>query len=227
MDKVDRSMDAQFAAETPTAGGSRGAQSRAALIRAGSELLIERGQVDFTLADLAKRSGLNGALVKYYFGNKDALLFEVLMEPIRAGIASLKKLSELDVPAKVKLEYHVAGLLRTNWKYPYLNQLVEYFTALGEKPYITAIQEELLKPTIALQQGILNEGVKAGEFRPVEHEFFYFSLSGLCNELVRSRTAREFIFNYVEVSAERREGYARYVCDLFLNGLLRRDAPNS
>ena len=38
---------------------------------AASELMIERSSIDVSLSDIAQKSGVNAALVKYHFGNKD------------------------------------------------------------------------------------------------------------------------------------------------------------
>ena len=44
------------------------------LLVAASELMIERSSIEVSLSDIAQKSGVNAALVKYHFGNKDGLL---------------------------------------------------------------------------------------------------------------------------------------------------------
>ena len=48
---------------------------RSALIRATTELILERG-VSVSVRDIAERAGVNHGLVHTYFGSKDALLTE-------------------------------------------------------------------------------------------------------------------------------------------------------
>ena len=48
------------------------------LLVAASELMIERASIEVSLADIAQKSGVNAALVKYHFGNKDGLLLGLL-----------------------------------------------------------------------------------------------------------------------------------------------------
>ena len=39
------------------------------LLVAASELMIERSAIEVSLSDIAQKSGVNAALVKYHFGN--------------------------------------------------------------------------------------------------------------------------------------------------------------
>src|SRR2546423_14041941 len=48
------------------------------LLVAASELMIERASIEVSLSDIAQKSGVNAALVKYHFGNKDGLLLALL-----------------------------------------------------------------------------------------------------------------------------------------------------
>ncbi len=51
----------------------------AKLLKAAGELMTERNSIDISLSELAKKSGINAALVKYHFGNKDGLLLALLV----------------------------------------------------------------------------------------------------------------------------------------------------
>ncbi|WP_256849209.1 TetR/AcrR family transcriptional regulator, partial [Pantoea sp. Ft+CA_17] len=48
------------------------------LLLAASELMIESNSIEVSLSEIAQRSGVNAALVKYHFGNKDGLLLALL-----------------------------------------------------------------------------------------------------------------------------------------------------
>ena len=61
----------------PKASAAKSLTAEKLLVAAG-ELMIERNSVDISLADIAQKSGVNAALVKYHFGNKDGLLLALL-----------------------------------------------------------------------------------------------------------------------------------------------------
>jgi len=67
--------------------------ARDALLRSARELLVERGARHVSIREIAGRAGVNLSQIYYYFGSKDALRAEVLLEamtefdPTRAGQA--------------------------------------------------------------------------------------------------------------------------------------------
>ena len=56
---------------------------------AASELMIERASIEVSLSDIAQKSGVNAALVKYHFGNKDGLLLSLLERDAAGPIQTL------------------------------------------------------------------------------------------------------------------------------------------
>ena len=71
-------MASQLTTSVPTRlPGGRNATAEKLLV-AASELMIERSSIEISLSDIAQKSGVNAALVKYHFGNKDGLLLALL-----------------------------------------------------------------------------------------------------------------------------------------------------
>ena len=81
-------MKVQIEAE----GGSSTAESRERLLEAAGQLMAERGTTDISLSEIAARSGVNSALVKYYFGNKAGMLMALLRRRLGQGMADLQQL---------------------------------------------------------------------------------------------------------------------------------------
>jgi len=53
-------------------------QRRAAILEAAIEVLASDGIAETTTRKIAARAGVNQAMLRYYFGSKDELLFAVL-----------------------------------------------------------------------------------------------------------------------------------------------------
>ena len=63
------------------------------LLVAASELMIERASIEVSLSDIAQKSGVNAALVKYHFGNKDGLLLALLARDAATEMSQLEYLN--------------------------------------------------------------------------------------------------------------------------------------
>ena len=64
------------------------------LLVAASELMIERASIEVSLSDIAQKSGVNAALVKYHFGNKDGLLLALLARDAATEMSQLEYLHQ-------------------------------------------------------------------------------------------------------------------------------------
>ncbi|MGV0853469.1 TetR/AcrR family transcriptional regulator [Mycolicibacterium phlei] len=71
---------------SPAAEGSRGG-TRAALIEATAQVMLEEGYAAATSRRVAKRAGVRPALVHYYFPTMDDLFLAVLREGAEANLA--------------------------------------------------------------------------------------------------------------------------------------------
>src|SRR6516164_6997089 len=81
------------------------------LLVAASELMIERSSIDVSLSDIAQKSGVNAALVKYHFGNKDGLLLSLLARDAANEVANLEYLLAQPISPTAKLKLHIAGII--------------------------------------------------------------------------------------------------------------------
>src|ERR1700740_2607638 len=90
------------------------------LLAAASELMIERNSIEVSLSDLAQRSGVNAALVKYHFGNKEGLLLALLARDAETQIAHLEHLLKQPISPTEKLKLHIAGIINAYYRFPYM-----------------------------------------------------------------------------------------------------------
>ena len=209
-----------IASTAPSAKGA--ATTKGRLISAARELMIERNAVDFSLQDVASRSGLNSALVKYHFGNKDGLMLAILERDAGHAVAQMQRLAALDISATAKLEAHVRGVIETYYRYPYLNRLVHLTMHERGEQAAEQVARFFVTPLVAFQKALLDAGIASGEFKPVDPIFFYHSVIGACEHLFSSRLAMRRVFGADDINDDLCRRYTAHVVDLVGHGLLRR-----
>ncbi|HKX36569.1 MAG TPA: TetR/AcrR family transcriptional regulator, partial [Rhizorhapis sp.] len=81
--------------------------SRAVLLNSAGALMVERGTIEISLSDIAKHSGLNSALVKYYFGTKQRMMLALLEDVLGRGLDQLEGLIAMDLDPVEKIKLHI------------------------------------------------------------------------------------------------------------------------
>ncbi|WP_188054217.1 TetR family transcriptional regulator [Sphingosinithalassobacter sp. CS137] len=197
-----------------------GIASADALLNATSALMTERNSVDVTFVDIAQRSGLNSALIRYHFGNKAGLFMALLERDAGGTFGNLDALVEADMPAPQKMRHHISGVIKTYYRYPYMNRLVGALSIDTDSETARFIAERFTKPLAAAQKAILEQGVREGAFRDVDPMLFYFSLIGACDHLFHARHSLKYAFGIDEITDEMRRGYADHITELLMESIL-------
>ena len=212
-----------MAADVDTAAQTRAPNTKDRLMAAAREIMIERNAVEFSLQDVAARSGLNSALVKYHFGNKDGLLLAILERDAEQSLKQVDRLVARDMTATKKLAAHMAGIIDTYFHKPYMNRLVHMLIHERGDEASTAVLRFFVEPLAGYQRMILEQGVKSGEFKEVDPGFFYHAVGSACDALFRWHPEARRIWGVATITDAQRRRYADFVVDLVLNGLVRRD----
>jgi AcrR family transcriptional regulator len=222
---------------TQTALGKETPQQQSAtaakLLAAAGELMTERNSIDISLSELAKKSGINAALVKYHFGNKDGLLLALLVRDSRSEIENLDYLMRQPISPTEKLRLHIAGIIKAYHRFPYLNRLIHRLLYESNEASAKEVSRFFAKPVFEFQRKLLEEGVEAGEFRKVDPMLFYISLIGACDHLFHrqakrrrssngyGRTAMSPALGIGGVTDEMRRRYVTHMTELICGGILK------
>src|SRR4051812_5721289 len=153
------------------------------LLVAASELMIERNSIDVSLSDIAQKSGVNSALVKYHFGNKDGLLLALLARDAATEVTHLEYLLAQPIAPTAKLKLHIAGIIRAYFQFPYMNRLIHYLLHESSTEAANEVSKFFVGPLLDFQRRLLAEGVAAGEFRKLGPGLFYSSPIGARHHL--------------------------------------------
>src|ERR1700676_948353 len=190
------------------------------LLVAASELMIERSSIDVSLSDIAQKSGVNAALVKYHFGNKDGLLLALLARDAAIEVTHLEyRLAQPIAPA-AKLRLHIAGIIRAYRQFPYMNRLIHYLLHESSAAAADEVSKFFVAPLLDFQRRLLAEGVKAGEFRDVDPVLFYTSLIGACDHLFFGRHAMSRATGVGPVTDEVCRQYIKHMEALMCGGMM-------
>jgi AcrR family transcriptional regulator len=212
-----------MAADIDTAAQTRAPNTKDRLMAAARDIMIERNAVEFSLQDVAARSGLNSALVKYHFGNKDGLLLAILERDAVQSLKQVERLVARDMPATKKLAAHMAGIIDTYFHKPYMNRLVHLLIHERDDEASAAVLRFFVEPLAGYQRMILEQGVKSGEFKEVDPGFFYHAVGSACDALFRWHPESRRIWGVATINDAQRRRYADFVVDLVLNGLVKRE----
>lgn len=208
---------AASAAEPADDGLVTGSKQR--LIQAARDLMTERNTVDFSLQHVAARSGLNAALVKYHFGNKDGFLLAVLRSDIERELKRLELLVALRLSPTEKLTTHIEAMIDVYFRKPYMERLVHHLMHdRGDGPR-NEVLAFFVKPLARLERQILQEGIRNGEFKHVDPGFFYHAVGSLCDALIRWHPELWRVWG-IAVSDDQRRKYGRFVTGLVLDGVV-------
>ena len=193
--------------------------ARAQLLETASAIMREGDIVDISLSELSLRSGLNSALVKYYFGNKAGLMKALLDRDMAAITHTVDALLRKDMDPEAKLTLHLGKMVDTYYATPYLNRLLMRLVRDSDPEEAKRIAETYLTPLLGAYDRLIAEGVKAGVFRALDPQLFYFSATGAADRFFSARLVLRHCFDQDTLTAELRDRYKAHIIDLIMAGI--------
>jgi TetR/AcrR family transcriptional regulator len=196
------------------------AGARDQLLEAACQIMRDGDAVDLSLSELSLRSGLNSALVKYYFGNKSGLMLALLERDMSNVVSQLQALVAKEMDPEDKLRRHIGAVIDTYYTFPYLNRLLMRMIRDSAPSEAKRIADLYLKPLSDAYTALIQDGVKAGKFRDVDPQMFYFSVTGASDRFFNARQVLKHCYDQQEVSEEIRDRYREHTVELIMRGLL-------
>jgi TetR/AcrR family transcriptional regulator len=194
--------------------------AREQLIAAASQIMRDGDTIDLSLSELSLRAGLNSALVKYYFGNKSGLMQAVLDRDMSKIVSDLHALVAKDSPPEEKLRRHIGAVIDTYFAYPYLNRLLMRLVRDSAPTEAERIANLYLRPISSAYHRLITDGVKAGKFRDVDPQLFYFTVTGASDRFFSARQVLRHCFDQDDITEDMRDRYREHTVELIMRGLL-------
>ena len=195
--------------------------SREVLLKAASDLMIELGTPEVSLHAIARRAGVTAPLVKYYFGSKEGLLVALVERDTARSLVQLDELHAMAIDPLAKLKIHITGIVRTYSRYPYLVGLLNHLLRESRTEASERIKTSFVTPLIDAQRRLIEEGVAAGQIRPIDPDQLYFIIVGACQYLFSSRVAFADIMGSRLSDPAFARDFPGTVIDVIFNGLKR------
>jgi len=193
--------------------------TRELLLSATHELLYDRGGATVSISEICGRAGVNVAMVKYCFGNKNGLMLALITRITDSFGAELQQLAASDGDWRVKLDRHLREVVRNYMRYPYLTRvLMDQLRSADEEGH-RSLSKSLVIPMSDFHRQLLEEARRKGELsRPVDPVLFFFSVVGMCEFVFAAEPWLTFTFG-IELDDELVARYADHVSTLVLASL--------
>jgi TetR/AcrR family transcriptional regulator len=182
------------------------ASAREQLLDAAAAVMVERRSIEVSLQTIAARANLTG------------LLRALARRDTERALRQLQSLLEADIPADKMLRMHIRGIIRNYARRPYLNALFNRLLQDPASPSAREIKEELVEPLAAAQSRILEMGIAACLFRPIDPTLAYFLVIGACQYPFNNKVTVDGLLGR-ELDDATVTRYADFVADTLLRAI--------
>lgn len=170
----------------PGAGPTRPATARRELVENeiyehATRLFAERGFAGTSLQDIADALGITRPALYYYVKSKDELLAKLVTEVTHGPLTELEAVlarSELDAVAKLREVVRVIVVRRATQPARF-RLLIRSEAELPDE--LRTAYDTSKRAVLNVVAGVVEEGVRAGLFRPVDSRVAALGVLGMCN----------------------------------------------
>ncbi|WP_305097174.1 TetR/AcrR family transcriptional regulator [Croceibacterium aestuarii] len=198
----------------PTA--SESGVGRDALIEAARELLQELPPSQVTSTAIARRANADPALVRYYFGNRENLLFEVAKTIGDEGNRPLPPGDPLQL-----LEHMIRGTFRFTRSAKHMQRLMIEELDSSTVPEVRDKMREWNRQPVANYRRILDSDAE-GQLRDFDPLFMYLAVVGISDFFVSGAPLIELLVPPDADIEELGKRYEDFVVRLITDGLRKR-----
>lgn len=191
------------------------------LLEAASDIMRSGDTIDLSLSELSAKAGLNSALVKYYFGNKNGLMLTLLERDMTRIVHDLDALIKKEMPAAEKVRLHIGKVIDTYYDYPYLNRLLMRMVRDNPAKEAANIAKEYLVPISKSYDKLINDGIKEGVFLDIDPQMFYFTVTGAADRFFSARLVLHHCYGQADITDKMRDDYREHTIELIMRGILK------
>jgi len=152
--------------------------ARAKIAAAAEELFADRGFDGAAIRDIARKAGVNGAMIHYYFGNKEGL-YRAMLEGAASKVrALLIETTGGTGSTAERLARFVDAYAAYMLSQPNLARIL-YREMLTGARHIKQIAQQYAVTNFTMLRTMIADGIDRGELRPIDADLAPISLMGM------------------------------------------------
>ncbi len=195
-------------------------KTRAALLEAATEVFATEGFEGARVETIARRAGVNKAMINYHFGGKEALYETILVSTFSDFGERLRRIRDGSVRADTQLGDFIRAFAEMVSSRPSLPAMVLREVLSGGRHLSDRVMPHFLG-VFAHVREIVQQGVREGTFRPVNPFLTHLTLIGClaffyATTPLRKRLAAE---GRLPAATPSSEEFARHLQELMARGL--------
>jgi TetR/AcrR family transcriptional regulator len=193
---------------------------RQRILDAASSSFAARGFSGARVDEIARRAGVNKALLYYHVGNKQALYTSVMMRNFDRIETALANVMTSGGSARDRLTAVIATITRTLQRYPDHPRIVLRELASAGGHLEPEVLDRMLR-VVDIVRGLLADGVRSGEFRATEPVMTHLTMIGaslILNAVAPLRSRAAALGPEMQIPADDTR-VAPFLTDLLLNGI--------
>ncbi len=192
-------------------------EARAKIAAAAEELFAARGFDGAAIRDIARKAGVNGAMIHYYFGNKEGL-YRAMLEGAASSVrALLIETTGGPGSTRERLARFVDAYAAYMLSQPNLARIL-YREILTGARHIKQIAQQYAATNYKMLRTMISDGVKRGELRAIDAELAPISLMGMVVIFQFLRPIISVALGKTEYDERFVSRVAAHTIDLFLYG---------
>jgi len=159
------------------------------IIESAIKLFSIKGFEGTSVREIATDAGVNVAMINYYFGSKEKLFENVVeyrtsfLRGVFSELVNNKKLSQIE-----KVDFMIEQLIERKFSDAKFSHLLHRELSLELRPQMRIAIINILLRNIDSVKTIIKNGIKNGEFQPVDIELTVATVLGTIHYLLTSDT---------------------------------------
>jgi AcrR family transcriptional regulator len=196
----------------------RPAVGRDTLIAATRNLMKTTPPAQITRLDIARAAGVDPALIRYYFGNKSALVVAAVLQA-GAELRDRQLSSSAQATSVVdNIRRRIVVLLETLYQDTSLHHLIIERIIHSNSKKARDLRQDMVFGSCEELAAIIEQGVAGGQLRRVDPRHLFLAMVGACSFPMAERALFAELMGGEPTRAQL-DAYANFVVDLFLVGL--------